>query len=91
MNDTGFSCYQWTLIIDEIDYARTLSGRACPDSDCVCADCPLSKPPGRSKKDATVLKVYVKNVVTLQSFDCITQTVNCALRHVLPDIGTTTW
>ena len=89
--DTANSRYQWTVLIDELNYARTKGGTTCMGPQSKRA-CPISNNANKTIKDATVVKAYVKKVGSLiKGLDCILSTVNCALLHVYSELNTHTW
>jgi hypothetical protein len=79
--DTPGAKYQWTLVIDELNYAKTKGNTYCTDSQ---KSCPPSNRVSATAKNATVGKVYVKKAESLiqKRLECVLETVNCALLDV---------
>jgi hypothetical protein len=79
--DTAGAKYQWTLVIDELNYAKTKGNTHCTGSQ---KSCQSSNRVSATAKNATVGKVYVKKAESLiqKRLECVLETVNCALLDV---------
>ena len=81
------TCFQWTVLINELDYAKTLAG-VC-NGTTTASKCTNSPPRPKDKKNATVAKIYVKVPLIADQIDldlfCLQSTVICALNSLTTD------
>ena len=76
-------CYRWTLLIDELDYARTLEGNCHPSGSTLASSYDFIEPPLDQIVDATVAKLYILNQTSTEKFasiSCLMNTVQKALK-----------
>ena len=77
----GSDCYEWTLVIDELDFVKTMKGKCKTNDEYYPVYRNVTNPAGNS----TVATVYVREGPSfdIQNFDCVYYTVNKVLENAL--------
>ena len=77
----GGDCYEWTLVIDELDYVKTQKGSCAKKKEYY----PVYKNLTNSARNSTVATVYVREggSFDVQPLNCVYDTVNIALEDIL--------